>query len=111
MSNEELLMKLCKDRITDELDRIARKYGTKGTRKIVDMNDNVVRYDIDLGGHMCGIMYVQKHLLMGGLKYGKCYLTKTVRKQWKKVVAAIENDIIVWRHEHPLLVNEVGKGC
>lgn len=110
--NGEILIPNIKDEITDVFDALARKYGTRETRKLVDLNDYVVKYDIDLGGRMCGILYIPGVLICGGLRNGilreihNYEFKRNIKKHWRKVVNDIENDILIWREEHKGLLKE-----
>ena len=112
---KEILIPIIKDEITDVFDALARKYGTRQTRKVVDLRDYVVRYDIDLGGRMCGILYIPNVLICGGLRNGimrelhNYEYKRNIKKHWKEFVNDIENDILIWRDEHKGLIEERSK--
>jgi len=101
-------MKDIHNAITDELDRIARKYDDNNAEKVVNVVNQTIFYRFNLGAREVGIMFCPKeHLLCAGLKHGTARVTNRVEKEYKNLLRDLENDINEWRVEHPHCCNKL----
>ena len=87
--------------IEEAMDYVARRYTNNEATKTVNIPDQTITYEMDLGGRLALIAYsANDDALLVGIKNGRLITTIAAKDYYKKVLKDFESDILAWRKDH-----------